>query len=109
MLKSKWKKLGSKHNLPIRIFGINSIPSFQIISKDSIKYKTFITQEMLKKKILSSNTVFVSIAHNNVIMKKYISELDKIFFRIKKCEKKELNIDDLLEGPVSETTFKRLN
>ncbi len=109
VLKSKWKKLGSKHNLPIRIFGINSIPSFQIISKDSIKYKTFITQEMLKKKILSSNTVFVSIAHNNVIMKKYISELDKIFFRIKKCEKKELNIDDLLESPVSETTFKRLN
>ena len=109
VLKSKWKKLGRKHNLPMRIFGINSIPSFQIISKNSIKYKTFITQEMLKKKILSSNTVFVSIAHNNVIMKKYISELDKIFFRIKKCEKKELNIDDLLEGPVSETTFKRLN
>ena len=43
------KKLGYKHNLPIKIFGINSIPSFQIISQNSLKYKTFITQEMLKK------------------------------------------------------------
>ncbi len=108
-LKSRWKKLGNKHNLPIEIFGMNSIPSFQIISQNSLKYKTFITQEMLKRKILSSNTVFVSIAHNNGIMKKYISELDKIFLKIKRCEKKELNIDDLLEGPVSESSFKRLN
>ena len=47
-INDEWKKLALKHNLTIKVFGLPSMTSFQIDSKNWIKYKTYITQEMLK-------------------------------------------------------------
>jgi glutamate-1-semialdehyde 2,1-aminomutase len=43
--------------------------SFTFKSINSNKYKTLITQEMLKKKYLASNLVYVSIAHDEKLSK----------------------------------------
>ena len=45
----KWNILAKKNNLKIQISGLAAMPSFKIISKNWSVYKTFITQEMLKK------------------------------------------------------------
>ena len=42
------------------------------------------------------------------IIENYISELDKVFDMINKCEN-GTNINDLLEGPTCHGGFKRLN
>ena len=42
-------------------------------------YRTFITKKLLEKKILSSNYIYLSTAHNKKIIDMYIKELDKIF------------------------------
>ncbi len=39
---------------------------------------------MLKKGFLATNVIYVSIAHNKKILKKYFKELDIIFEKIKK-------------------------
>ena len=53
-VKRKWKKLAEKNKLKITIGGIDAIPIFFFNSKNHILYKTFITQEMLKKKNISN-------------------------------------------------------
>ena len=108
-LKFKLTKLGQKHKLKLKISGLSSCPTFMISSDKWIKYKTYITQELLIKKILGANTTYLSISHNDKIIQKYINCLDKIFNKIKKCESNDLDIDEILTSEVCHTGFKRLN
>ena len=103
-----WKKLSEKYNLSLTIQGLPALCSFGFTSKDSNKYKTLITQEMLKKGFLASTTVYSSISHSNLILKQYLNELEGIFRIIQKCENGE-NINNYLEYPESHSTFERLN
>ena len=106
---SIWKKLSKKYKLNIEISGLPSLAKFNFKSKYSRAYKTFITQEMLKHKFLASNGVYLSIAHDEKILKKYSNYLDEIFHKISECEKGNLNISDMLKYPISFSPFGRLN
>ncbi len=104
-----WDSLATLHGLDINIAGISSLSTYSFTSENSLAYKTLIAQEMLKKNILASTNFYASIAHEDNYIQKYFSELDKVYAIIKKCENKELNINDLLEGPICHSGFKRLN
>ena len=71
-------------------------------------YKTYITQEMLKKGFLASNVVYASLAHKDIILRKYFKQLDIIFKQIKNFEKGE-NIYNYLETNPATQNFARLN
>ena len=60
-------------------------------------------------KTTGTNVNIYQLRLNEKILKKYEEALDEIFFQISKCEKKELNIDDILNFPVSRVPFGRLN
>ena len=107
-LKKHWKELANHHKLPIKIKGINAISSFDILLENSNKYKTLITQEMLKKGWLASNTVYSCINHDDDLLKRYIEELDKIFRLIVECENGRC-IDTVLESESCQVGFERLN
>ena len=96
-----------KHKLKIKIQGIPALSSF-IFQNNHQAYKTFITQEMLKKGFLSANSVYVCTEHTSAIIDEYFELLDPVFATIGECENGR-NIDDLLEGPVCHARFKRLN
>ena len=100
LIKSKWKLLAKRNHLDINIMGLDQIPLFIFNSQNNLKYKTFITQEMLKNNILASNVVYVSVSHNKNLLNKYFKILDKIFNTISFCEKNGLDIDALLEQDV---------
>lgn len=104
-----WNSLASAHGLIIDIAGIPSLSTYSFKSKNALAYKTLITQEMLKKNILASTNFYASIAHEDNYIQRYFSELDKVYAIIKKCENQELNINDLLDGPICHSGFKRLN
>ena len=106
---SIWKKISNRHNLKLKITGLPSLAKFTILSKNSQAYKTFITQEMLKKGFLAANGVYMCISHNDKILKKYEFILDEIFYKISKCEKGQTEIDNILNSPVSHIPFARLN
>ena len=48
-IKKKWALIAEENNLEVEISGISALPSFSFKSLNNLKYKTFITQEMLKK------------------------------------------------------------
>ena len=108
-INSRLNKLANKYGLPIEISGLPALTNFIIRSKNWQKYKTYITQEMLKKKFLASNSIYVCVSHNADVINEYFDYLDTIFSSIASCEFENLNIDDLLEGPLSHSGFKRLN
>ncbi len=103
-----WKILAKKHNLEIIITGLDPMKKFEIISSYWMEYKTFITQEMLKKGFLASSTIFVSTEHDSTIISNYLKILDKVFSKISLCENGK-NINEFLEYPVCHSDFKRLN
>ncbi|MBI5447821.1 MAG: aminotransferase class III-fold pyridoxal phosphate-dependent enzyme [Gammaproteobacteria bacterium] len=104
-----WLKLANKYGLPLEISGLAAMIGFQIPVANKLKYKTLITQEMMKKGILATNSVYVCIDHAPSIVEQYFAELEPIFSLIKACETGDLLIDNLLEGPVCHEGFKRLN
>tara|TARA_A100001234_G_scaffold221482_1_gene237838 strand:+ start:1701 stop:3746 length:2046 start_codon:yes stop_codon:yes gene_type:complete len=108
-LNKQWLKIANENNLKININGLPSISKFEIKSQNFQSYKTYITQEMLKKGFLASNSVYLSVYHDKKVLDNYLDNLNNIFKDIKKCEQKEKNIDSLLNFPVSIKPFKRLN
>ncbi len=107
-IKDIWKKISKKYKIPISVYGLDSIPCFKILLKESRKYKTLITQEMLRKKILATNMIYVSTVHKSKYIKHYQNILDKIFYKIQKCEQKKLFINKILKSKVSNADFNRL-
>ena len=105
-INQQWKKLSKKYDLPIYISGIESITQFSF-NRDNNLYKTYITQELLKKNILGSNLIFLNIYHSKKIIDYYINELDKIFHKIKQFDESK-NKRKILAGKISKISFKRL-
>jgi glutamate-1-semialdehyde 2,1-aminomutase len=105
----RWLKLATEWELPIQISGLPAMIGFQFQTPDMLKYKTMITQEMLKQRFLASTSVYTSISHTQPIIDHYFAALTPVFGLIKACELGEKNIDNLLEGPVCHSGFKRLN
>ncbi len=104
----KWKELSSKYEIEIKVFGISAIPIFYFDSPHKLEYKTFLTQEMLKKGFLANTSFYASTAHTNDIVEEYFHALEPIFIKISECKSGE-SINDLLEGPVCHEGFARLN
>ena len=99
-IKSNWLQLSQRHNIKINIMGIDSLPNFNFPHKDNLFFKTYISQEMLKHKILAGNSIYVCIDHNKNILEKYYNILDVIFKKIKNCIDEKEKIKSLLKGPV---------
>lgn len=105
-INDSWEKLAKKYDLNIHISGLPALTHFSF-EKDNLKYKTFLTQEMLKKRYLAAQSIYVSIGHGNEAISAYIDALDDVFKRIKIAQEQN-NIDTLLESPICHTGFKRL-
>ena len=73
-----------------------------------MKYKTLISQEMLKKGYLASTNCYLCIEHTDSKIKEYIEALDSVFLTIAKCED-GMSINNILEGPIAHSGFERLN
>ena len=74
-----------------------------------LKYKTFITQELLKNKILGSNVTYVSTSHLDNKINYYLEKLNNILNKINKIRNNQVDIDNFLEQGVCHSGFKRLN
>ena len=107
-LRKKWLDLAKKNNLKIKLSGIPALSRFEILSNNFNKYRTLIAQEMYKKSILASNTIYVSTAHSKENFLKYFSSLQSVFEIIAKCEDGD-KIDYYLDVPEIKKFFKRLN
>ncbi|MGJ4733862.1 aminotransferase class III-fold pyridoxal phosphate-dependent enzyme [Leptospira levettii] len=104
----EWKSLASDTKLELDYWGLPALCGFTVKSPNALKYKTYITQEMLKKGYLAGTSVYACISHTDEIIQKYLENLKPIFQVISQCENGK-DIDSLLEGPVCHSGFSRLN
>jgi len=109
ILKKSWSEISKNFNLGIEISGISSIPNFRFKNNNHLTYKTFLTQEMMKKGFLAGNIVYVCMEHERYI-KKYLECFEEIMFEINQFDKgNKGNIKNALDGPICHDTFQRLN
>ena len=97
----------TRHKLQQVHVGFSALAGFEIISDNSLAYKTLISQEMLSKGYLAANKVYVCTKHTPEILDGYFEALDDVFKIIKECENGR-DINSLLKGKVCHDTFKRL-
>ena len=107
-VRSIWKNLAKKYGIPISVGGLPAISTFSFQSTNALKYKTLITQEMLKKGFLAGTAFYACVEHSEEILEMYQLNLDPIFKTIGECENGR-NIDKLLDSDVCHAGFKRLN
>tara|TARA_B100001250_G_scaffold149451_1_gene128026 strand:+ start:23707 stop:25014 length:1308 start_codon:yes stop_codon:yes gene_type:complete len=108
-VRSGWIELAESHNLDITTSGIPSISTYSFNSKNSLAYKTLITQEMLKKGFLASTNFYACISHDDYKIDLYLNALSEVYSMISDCENNKTKINDLLEGPICHSGFGRLN
>ncbi|MCX7596048.1 MAG: aminotransferase class III-fold pyridoxal phosphate-dependent enzyme [Fischerella sp.] len=103
-----WQRLGQKHHLDITTFGLPALIRFRFAGSKNLEYKTLITQEMLAKGYLATNTVYVCTEHSPEIIEGYTQALDEVFALIKECEDGR-DVKTLLKGEVCHAEMRRLN
>ena len=108
-VRAGWKNLADEYGLKISILGIPSLITYSFKSNNALAYKTLICQEMLKKGFLASTNFYACICHDDDKIDMYFNALSEVFDKISKCENKQLNVLDILEGPICHGGFSRLN
>ena len=98
-IKKNWLKMANSHKLKIKIEGLNALPRFNFDSKFNLYYKTFISQEFLKKNFLASNVIYACTEHSPKILNRYFEILDDIFYKIGKTNHANEDFKLNLEGP----------
>jgi glutamate-1-semialdehyde 2,1-aminomutase len=108
IVKSHIKDLANLHNLSVNVSGLDAVPSFSFNTTKHLAYKTFITQEMLKKGFLCSNIFYISTEHTPDILEQCFDALNDIFYQINNFEEGK-DVNAYLEGPVCHGGFSRIN
>ena len=70
--------------------------------------ETLFIQEMLKRGYLAATSVYISYAHTEKIINRYLSDVDEVFKILSNSIKNE-TIHEKLETRIKEQGFKRLN
>jgi glutamate-1-semialdehyde aminotransferase/spore coat polysaccharide biosynthesis protein SpsF (cytidylyltransferase family) len=99
-VRANWESLARKNNIKLKIQGLSALPRFDFVNKNNLYYKTFVSQEFLKHKILASNSIYLCTEHNMKIFDNYFDILDSVFFKINRSIKENINPQKLLNGPV---------
>ena len=110
LIQAGWKKKADEAGLNIEIGGILPMSHFAIKgNENSLVYKTFVTQEMLKRGYLASNSFYTSNAHSVEIIDNYINEIGEVFAEIAKLMEANISVESRLKGGVCQSGFGRLN
>ena len=101
-----WNAIANENKLDISISGLPALSSFNFNSSFSLQYKTYVTQEMLKKGILASNSFYACTEHKKEYLDMYFNELNDIFSFISSHQG---DITNFIDGKICHGGFKRLN
>ena len=107
-VKRRWKSLINKYKIKAMISGLDAMPKINFLYKEKLIFKTYITQEMLKKGYLTDDAIYLSTEHSKKIIDLYLRNLEKVFKKIKTL-KTAKNLKKHLLGEICHDNFKRLN
>ena len=96
-IKKGWLKLAKKNNLILRVSEVTPLCTFFLDYHNKEELYTLFTKEMLKKKIIASNSIYVSYSHKSSDVDKYLKICDKVFAKISKfiAQKKKIKKSEI--------------
>jgi len=102
------KKSAVANELKLEISGLPALFHLSFdYGKDKQAIQTLFIQEMLKRRILASCSVYVSYSFKKEHVKRYLAAVDEVFAFLKNAIE-ENKVYDLLKGPIAHTGFRRL-
>lgn len=107
IIQDNWKILARKHNLKITVSGTYPLSFFSFNYKNPYVLKTLFTQAMLEKGFLASTAFYVSYAHKDKYIGKYLKAVDGVFKLISRIIK-ERKPEKYLKSKVCLNQFRRL-
>lgn len=107
MVLKGWKDAADRNGILIELSGIPPLAHFEFEYDNKLAYKTYFTQEMLKKGFLATNAFYVSYAHKEQDVNNYLDAVDAVFGQISKIDPSE-DVMQYLDGPICQTGFQRL-
>lgn len=103
-----WGELFSTFPMQIGVTGIPSLAGFASTNENFGVFKTFVTQELLKRGILGSNLIYSSITHSEKNWRTYKNAMADIV-QLGSAAISSGNLEALLDGEPSHQGFRRLN
>lgn len=109
-IQAGWKSVAKKNGVEIEVGGITPLSHFTILGEESpLVYKTFFTQEMLKRGYIASTAFYTSYAHSEEIIAEYLKNVDDVFRKITQIRKSNDKVENNLQGDICHSGFGRLN
>ena len=107
-IKEGWLKIFKKYNLDITVSNFLPLITMKLnYGKENNLILTYYIQEMLKKNYLVSSSIYISFAHSQKLVKKYLNDTDKVFEKISQLLK-EKKIKKEISTNIRSDAFKRL-
>ncbi len=103
-----WRDISQQTKIPLSVNGYPAISSFTFKDHRHQLFKTYITQEMLKRGILAGNMLYAATTHTGAMLDEYSEVLHSIFLKIHTAIENDV-VHLLLDGEVSRSGFGRLN
>ena len=107
-IKENWEKISIMTGTEISISGIDAMPRFSFTKDSDNIFRTYFTQEMLKRGFLATTGINVSTVHSNEILNDYFSNMHEVFTDISSMSEVG-NISKKLDGNPAHSDFRRLN
>lgn len=108
IVQSGWKRLATKHDLPIRLEGIPPLSHFTFQDESPLILKALFVQWMIEKGFLGSTIFYSMYAHTEEHVALYLEAAEEVFDRIFDARASGTP-EKYLMGQTSATGFKRLN
>ena len=102
------KKRILMNRFPFQIIGFSEFVNFKVPVDSWLRYKTLISQKMLKIRFPNANSMYVYTEYTEKVIYSYFERLNLIFSTIADFEN-VMNVYGILYGTVCHVGFKRLN
>ena len=102
-----WRRLGSKHNLPLVVGGRPASCNMNFDHPDSAALLTLMTTRMLDLGFLAAGSCSLTLAHEPHHVERYLEALDVVFGELAGAIRSG-NVASHLRGPIKHATFQRL-
>lgn len=103
-VKTGIKDCAQSHGVNVDVFGINPLVHFEFLYDNPLVYKTYFTQEMLKRGFLATTSFYACFAHDDKIVDEYLNAADDVFNLLKNYNGRLPQLD----GEVCHSGFQRL-
>jgi len=107
-IKKELSEIAEKHNIVLHIEGFPAMLHIAFDYSNSQAIRTLYTQEMLKRGVLASGGIYVSLAFKEEHIKEFLKAVDEVFLILNKAIQED-KVEDLLEGSIAHSSFQRLN